>query len=144
MPALKRLLQVPAFAVCVLSSTVVFAADGLATVQPVAVVSSLEETPEVPSLQEEIDFGALFTPEPINRSCTATSQCTPVGGVPQSCVGVTTCSSAATWVTCDHQITYCTCNPSGVPNCFDSAGFCNCWNSNHNTFACRQIYCIEP
>ena len=144
MLSLKRLLQVSVFAICVMSSTVVFAADGLAAIQPDAVASNSAENPEASALPQEIDFGSLFTPEPVNLSCTATSQCTPTGGPPVTCNGVTTCSSPGLWVICDGQTTYCGCTPSGVPTCYDAAGFCNCWNTYHNWASCRQGYCFEP
>jgi hypothetical protein len=144
MLSLKRLLQVSVFAVCVMSSTVLFAVGAPAVTQPEVVASSPAEQPETPALPEEIDFGALFTPEPLNRSCTATSDCTPVGGVQKTCTGVTTCSSAANWVTCDNVITYCSCYAPGVPTCYNPTGFCACWEQYHNWASCRQGYCIEP
>jgi hypothetical protein len=148
MPDLKRLLQVSVLAVCVLSATVVFAADDSSVANTVAntdgLASSSTEQPEASSLQEAIDFGALFTPEPINRSCNATSQCTPVGGIPVSCAGATTCSSAANWVTCDGTIYPCTCYPPGVPTCTDPVSFCACWSQSptHNWGMCRQLHCL--
>lgn len=141
MPSVKKCLQLFVLALCVLSSTAVFAADDLAAIQSDAVASNPADQPQ------EIDFGALgLTPEPVNKSCTATSQCTPVGGVPTSCVGSSTCSSAANWVTCDGVITPCTCYPAGVPTCYDPVGFCQCWSASptHNWGICRQGYCIEP
>ncbi len=146
MPSLKKLLQLSVLAVCALSSTVVFAADELAVIQPEVAASNPAEQPEASALPQEIDFGALFTPEPVNKSCTANSQCTPVGGTPISCVGVTTCSSAANWVICDGVMTPCTCNPANVPTCYDPVGFCQCWSAApaHAWGPCRQAYCIEP
>jgi len=136
MTALKRILQICVLSACVLSPTVVFADE----------VVSNPQTAQAPSLQEGIDFARLGTPEPINLSCTATSACTPVGGVPLTCTGSGTCSSGSLSVSCDGTITYCTCNPSGVPTCYDPVGFCNCWNQSpsHNWGACRQGYCFEP
>lgn len=134
MPHWKRLLQTSVLAVCVLSSTAVFAADA-------PVVTS----PEAPALQEEIDFGALFTPEPMNRSCSATSACTPVGGIPVSCAGNSSCLVYANWVTCDGTPYPCTCNPEGMNNCLNPEAFCECWNlaplSNYIT--CRRQYCLN-
>jgi hypothetical protein len=144
MPSLKRLLQMSVLSICVMSSTVVLAMDDSAVTSADVVASSSTEKPELPSLQKEIDFGALFTPEPTNLSCTATSQCTPVGGAPVSCNGVTTCSSAGSWVNCDGQITPCTCNPSGVPDCTNPVAFCQCWSQSptHNWGICRQTHCL--
>jgi hypothetical protein len=132
MSTLKRLFQVSALSLCVLSTATALAlaaSDSSAKIEHPA--------------QEGIDFGALFAPEPIHLSCTATSQCTQVGGIPVSCGG-STCASYALWVTCDGQLTPCTCNPSSVPNCLDPAAFCECWSDNpsQNYIVCRRAHCI--
>lgn len=144
MADLKRLLQVCVFAVCVMSATVVFAADDLVVTSTDVVASNSTDQPESPLRQEGIDFGALFTPEPTNLSCTATSQCGPTGGTPTTCNGTSTCSSPGLWVICDGNLTYCGCTPSGVPNCYNPTGFCACWEQYHNWASCRQGYCFEP
>lgn len=136
MTNLKRLLLLSVLAVCVLGTTAVFAAE------PAAVAGT--ETTLQKDIQKDIDFGALFTPEPVNLSCTATSQCGPTGGTPTSCNGSSTCSSPGLWVICDGNLTYCGCTPSGVPDCYNPTGFCTCWNQNHNFLSCRAGYCVEP
>jgi hypothetical protein len=140
---LRRIFQICAFAACVMGSTVAFALDPGVDVSSNAVAVTSTEATE-PSPQGELDFGDLLMPEPTFRSCTATSQCTPVGGTPVSCVGVSTCSSAANWVVCDSVTTYCTCNPANIPTCVDPVGFCRCWSQSPATSwgACRQAYCI--
>lgn len=144
MMALKRILQICVLSACVLSPAAVFADEVALRMAEEALFSP--QTAEAPSLQEGIDFGNLDVPEAISLSCTATSQCTPVGGTPVTCTGVTTCSSAANWVTCDNTITPCTCNPAGVPTCYDPVGFCQCWSAapTYNWGVCRQAFCIEP
>jgi hypothetical protein len=142
MSTLKRLLQVSALSLCVLSSTALLALADSAGTADVPAASDSAEKVELP-YPEGIDFGDLFAPEPIHLSCTATSQCTQVGGIPVSCGG-STCASYALWVTCDGQLTPCTCNPSSVPNCLDPVAFCECWSDNpsQNYIVCRRAHCI--
>jgi hypothetical protein len=143
MSTLKRLLQVSALSLCVLSSTAVLAlADSAGPGADVQAASDSTAKVELPA-PEGIDFGDLFAPEPIHLTCTATSQCTQVGGIPVSCGG-STCTSYALWVTCDGHLTPCTCNPSGISNCIDPVAFCECWSANpsQNYIVCRRAHCV--
>jgi hypothetical protein len=146
MPSMKRFLQVSVFSLCILSPEVVSAMDDSVMISAGVVASNSPETPESPPLQERADFGHLFMPKPTNLSCTATWHCPQTGGTPVSCIGTSTCSSGPFWwVTCDGQRTFCTCNPSGMADCVDPIGFCNCYNQykgyNQGVLVCMQSYC---
>lgn len=147
MDSLKRLFQFCVLSACLLVSATAFASEGeVAAPAPAAAVASSEATE--PSSPEEgmIDFGNLGMPDPTNRSCTATSNCSVVGGTPITCNGTSTCTFGSSWVTCDGQDSYCTCVPQNVPTCYDGACFCNCWAAapKFNWGACRQACCFEP
>lgn len=140
------------FCLCALSAlilaTTAFAGD-VAAPKDNPGVSSPQATVEAPAPQAQepqqgINFGDLFTPQPINRSCTANTDCHLVGGSPIMCTGVSTCWWTATFVLCDGtNETTCTCNPNNLPSCADPTDFCACYNMSpeHNYLSCHQTYC---
>ena len=142
MIGLKRILQICILSILILSATAVFAED-VAAPGNNAVVSSPQAKPEAPSPQEGIKPGDLGIPEPINRSCTASTSCSTLGGTPIMCSGVSSCTFNTSWVLCDGNVTYCTCNPANIPTCADAAGFCACWNASptNGWGVCRFNYC---
>lgn len=152
MISMKRIFQICVLSVCALSPTTVFAeaaeaAGEVALFKSDVDIPGSQVTPETPSVEEGLDFGDLGVPEPMKRSCTATSQCTPVGGTPLTCTGSASCSTpTAMSVRCDGTTTYCSCNPSNIPPpCADPVGFCACYTAAPWNWAnCRQTLCQGP
>src|ERR1700733_5791393 len=105
-----------------------------------AVISQVKERTE-PSSDPGIDFGSLFMPQPKNRSCTASSDCSVTGGSPISCTGSSSCTFIAFRVTCDNQTTYCSCVPQNLTFCSDAISFCSCYNVGHQYVSCWRSYC---
>jgi hypothetical protein len=142
MTGLNRILQICTLSALTLCATAVFAQD-VAAPKDNAAVSSPQAKPEAPSSQEGIDLGDLFNPQPVNRSCTASTSCATLGGTPIMCSGVSSCNWNTSWVLCDGNVTYCTCNPANISNCRDPQGFCDCWNASptNGWGVCRQNYC---
>lgn len=139
---LKRTFLICTLSALTLGTTAVLAQD-VAAPKTSAAVASSQAKPEVPP-QDGFDLGALFNPKPVNRSCTASTDCSAVGGTPIMCSGVFTCVWNASWVDCDNTVTYCTCNPANITSCRDPQGFCDCWNASptNGWGNCRRAYCV--
>ncbi|MFL6234382.1 MAG: hypothetical protein ACJ76N_14715 [Thermoanaerobaculia bacterium] len=141
MTGLKRTFLICTLSALTLGATAMLAQD-VAAPKDNAAVSSPQAKTEAPP-QEGIDLGALFNPQPVNRSCTASTSCATLGGTPIMCSG-SSCTGNTSWVLCDGNITYCTCNPSNITSsCRDPQGFCDCWNAapTNGWGVCRQEFC---
>jgi hypothetical protein len=139
----KRVLQLLALAAFTLCASAAFADEAVAP-KTAAAVASPQAKAEAPSPQEGFNFADLGIPEPTNRSCTASTTCSFVGGTPVMCTGTFTCVQNANWVKCDGAATvYCTCNPANIPNCADPVGFCNCWSASptNGFLVCKREFC---
>jgi len=134
----KRILQICILASLTLGATTVFAEDAAVSKTPAAASSPQAQTP-----QEGVSLPDLGVPQPLNRSCTASTSCATLGGTPIMCSGNTSCNWNTSWVLCDGNVTYCTCNPANITNCRDPQGFCSCWNASptNGWGVCRQQYC---
>jgi hypothetical protein len=142
MSTLKRFLPICTLLACVMSPAVALAAD--ATPGNADKASS----PNEKGLEEWLNFLDLGAPKPTYRtSCTATTGCLTLGGVPQTCTGHSNCMAYGTHVNCDDasgnlHTTWCTCNPGGISNCNYPADFCDCWNASHNYRHCWLTNCV--
>lgn len=143
----KRVIQICILAILSLGTMAAFAADGLAA----GVLQPAQVADVAPSAPGDLDrsggaFLEIFgAPAPEKRSsCMQTAPCSPVGGTPIACTGLTTCTGTSVWVSCDGVQTNCTCNPANLPSCADPEGFCNCWSASptNGWGVCRQAYCV--
>lgn len=134
----KQILQI-----CILSSLTLSAATVFAEDMANGVVSSPKAKTEAPSLQARVNLRDLGIPEPMNRSCTASTSCSRLGGSPIMCTGTSSCVFNTSWVDCDGTLTYCTCNPANINDCADPVGFCGCWSAapTNSFLICRRNYC---
>jgi hypothetical protein len=135
----KRILQICILTTFTLGATTLFADDAAPAPATAAVSSPQAQAPDT-----GINFADLGMPAPTNRSCTASTSCSTLGGTPIMCSGTSSCTFNTSWVLCDGTVTYCTCNPANITNCADPAGFCTCWDASptNGWGNCRKQYCL--